>query len=447
MDFSEYRRIVSEQTSNNVYFANPETYELVYMNRVLKDVYHIKDDAEYIGQKCYKLLQCKDAPCEFCPHKYLSEDATYTWYHFNEYLGKYLKNNDKLVHTEDGRLLHMEISVDITEHEDAKKELGLRAESENTLVKCIRTLISTPDLNQATNQLLANIGQFYHGERAYIFEFNYDTHTLSNTYEWCGEGVSQELHNLQNIDLDVISHWIEAFYEKGSFAITSVGRNLNKESMEYKLLKAQNIESLIAAPLMDNGKIVGFIGVDDPRRYAFHFELLVSVAYFILNDIQKRKMMSELERLSYVDLLTGVYNRNKYIHDLEQWEHQLAKHAGVVYLDINGLKELNDQKGHQAGDELIKQIALEMSQCFPQQVYRIGGDEFIAICTRIEREDFEEQVESLKRRLVFNGEIRAAVGSVWNKDGATVSQVIEIADKEMYEDKSAYYVKNVGVGI
>lgn len=53
----------------------------------------------------------------------------------------------------------------------------------------------------------------------------------------------------------------------------------------------------------------------------------------------------------------------------------------------------------------------------------------------------------MKRRLVFNGEIRAAVGSVWNKDGATVSQVIEIADKEMYEDKSAYYVKNVGVGI
>lgn len=440
-DFDEYRKIILEQTPNKIYFSDPETYELVFLNQTLKDTFDIKDDSEYAGQKCYKLLHGKSEPCSFCTNCKLSFDEVYTWYHFNEYMGKYYKVSDKLVQTENGRKLRMEIAVDVTEDEVAKKELGLKAESEQKLVRCIHTLSEISDQKKAINQLLALIGEFYVGNRAYIFEFDLDKGMLSNTYEWCKEGVTEEINNLQNIELSVIDNWIKEFETKGSFYISSVGKNLNKESMEYKLLAAQNIESLIAAPLIENDTTVGFIGVDDPTKNVFHLDLLTSVTYFVLNDIQKRKMLTELERLSFVDSLTEVYNRNKYMRDLKQFEENRPTSVGVVYLDINGLKKINDMYGHEAGDKLIKYIAKSIRDVFPGKAYRIGGDEFVAICQDIEQKVFEEQIQLLKGKLDMGGEATASVGFVWSDDNQTIQKVIEAADRQMYKNKKSYYAK------
>ena len=88
--------------------------------------------------------------------------------------------------------------------------------------------------------------------------------------------------------------------------------------------------------------IIGFIGVDDPIANMNNLHLLKSITYYIINDIQKRKMLMKLEYMSYIDLLTGVYNRNRYISDLESIKLENHMYSGVLYLDINGLKRIND---------------------------------------------------------------------------------------------------------
>lgn len=440
-DLNEYGKIILEQTQNNIYFSDPETYELVYLNQRLKDLFFIKDDKEYEGQKCYKLLHGKSSPCSFCTNCKLSLEGYYNWYHFNEYLGKYYKINDKLIRTEEGRILRMEIAVDVTEDEVIKQKLDLKAKGERTLVQCIQTLTEISDQKKAIDRLLEMLGEFYDGNRGYIFEFDLEKQTISNTYEWCKEGVTQEIDNLQNLELSIIDNWLKEFEEKGCFCLSSVGKNLDKESMEYKILAAQHIESLIAAPLIENDRIVGFIGVDDPTKNTSHLDLLTSVTYFVLNDIQKRKMLSDLKSLSYVDLLTGIFNRNKYIQDLKKYEGSPAKKMGIAYLDINGLKKLNDEQGHQAGDKLIRYIADSLNETFPALSYRIGGDEFIAICPDIEKEYFEKQIGLLKEKLERKGEAEASLGFVWSQDGMTIQQVIEQADQKMYESKKDYYKK------
>lgn len=96
---------------------------------------------------------------------------------------------------------------------------------------------------------------FYAADRAYIFEYGEDA--IYNTFEWCAPGISQEIENLQNIPLEYIAEWNNKFERNGEFYITSLGRDLAVDSPDYRILEAQGIESLSAAPLTKRGKSSG----------------------------------------------------------------------------------------------------------------------------------------------------------------------------------------------
>ena len=87
-------------------------------------------------------------------------------------------------------------------------------------------------------------------------------------------------------------------------------------------------------------------GVDNPRAYAGNPVLLQSLAYFIANEITKRRMISKHTYLNYHDPLTGLLNRNSYIAYLESRPEERLQSLGVVVADINGLKQINERFGH-----------------------------------------------------------------------------------------------------
>ena len=119
----------------------------------------------------------------------------------------------------------------------------------------------------------------------------------------------------------------------------------------YSVLKPQGSESLIVVPLVLNDVISGFIGVDNPKANRDDHSLLHSLAYFVTNEQRKRNMQSELKRMSYCDDLTGLHNRNSYISVLQKLEKNPPDSLGVVFVDLNGLKRINDQQGHDSGDK------------------------------------------------------------------------------------------------
>lgn len=435
---AKYEQLIIKYLENIVYVADPVNYELLYINEKGKEVLHFKG-SDYQGKKCYSLLQGKSAPCEFCTNSKLKEGTFYNWTHFNELLQRHFMMNDTLIEIELNKLARLEIAVDITENEKRARELEQRLTMEETLLKCAETLSANNDQFTAINELLNIVAAYYGGNRAYIFEINYDENTISNTYEWCAAGVSEEISNLQDLPINAIDNWLAQFNKYGEFYLNSVNDNLDKESDEYRILAAQGIERLIAAPLIENDQIIGFIGVDDPDANVENLYLLKSVTYYIINDIQKRKMVSKLEYLSYVDLLTGVYNRNRYIHDLDSLELYTPTSTGVIYLDINGLKVLNDNYGHRYGDYIIKKAADLICSVFNDAVYRIGGDEFVILCIDLSENEFKEKVKLLRERLTNNGDINASIGSTWEKGKVNLDVLINHADDLMYAEKQCYY--------
>ncbi|MEG0593428.1 MAG: diguanylate cyclase, partial [Coprobacillus sp.] len=91
---SDLLKDILDDLSELVYVSDVETYELYYMNEQGMKAFGIK---EYNGQKCYKVLQGKDSPCEFCTNHFLSSDKYYSWTKTNPITGKTYLLKDKLI--------------------------------------------------------------------------------------------------------------------------------------------------------------------------------------------------------------------------------------------------------------------------------------------------------------------------------------------------------------
>ena len=114
----------------------------------------------------------------------------------------------------------------------------------------------------------------------------------------------------------------------------------------------------IAMITSGSNSLIGFVGVDNPRTHFDDATLLLSLQYFIVNSQSSQKQQERLQFLSFRDMLTGLYNRNKYMKVLESCEYFPVRDTGVAYIDLNGLKQVNDSLGHEAGDRLICSAAL-----------------------------------------------------------------------------------------
>ena len=194
-------------------------------------------------------------------------------------------------------------------------------------------------------------------------------------------------------------------------------------------------------------KGAGLIGLDnmDAQRIENAVTFMETLRYYVMLAMRRDEDEKALYRLSYLDELTSFYNRNRYMQDLANF-NACQDAVGVVYLDLNGLKETNDHLGHDAGDELLKACANVIRTGFQQgDFYRIGGDEFVIICCGVEEAAFLEQLERLRDSFAKSS-CSAAIGYRWVKDCADIHAVIRKADENMYEDKKRFYENKKGSG-
>ena len=166
------------------------------------------------------------------------------------------------------------------------------------LMDCIAIMHGNEDHEVIFNKLLDLVASFYDANRSYVFEFDLGSQRMSNTYEWCAEGVEAEISKLQNMDISIVDRWIAQFKARGEFYINSTDGELDHDSDEYKILTMQGIQSLMAAPLRLGGDIVGFLGVDDPRANTNTLLVLQAVSSFVVNQLGKQREEQQRMMLS-----------------------------------------------------------------------------------------------------------------------------------------------------
>ncbi len=171
--------------------------------------------------------------------------------------------------------------------------------------------------------------------------------------------------------------------------------------------------------------------------------MLFLITFWMGNHKLKQVEEGELyKQLAYIDEMTGLYNRSAY-------EEYLMENPGtdavsyVLMMDLNNLKQCNDILGHRVGDEYIMKAATSIRIVIEPhgRCYRIGGDEFVSLLPDITEDSFVSMLEELQgewerirqqeHRFVF----QVAVGYAKVSEKTTLQEMIEQADKMMYENK------------
>lgn len=321
--------------------------------------------------------------------------------------------------------------------ERTKEQIRQRLEIATVLNSCVGKLNSDTDIDVGINNLLATVNGYFQADRTYVFEIDPDRDVLINTFEYiCGQEVSAQMDNLQEVPVSVIKVWMQNFRQGRSYYMSDLEQERGQPS--YEMLKAQQVWRLLAVPLMKGGAMVGFLGVDNPRAHYDDATLLASIQFFVTNSLDRKKQQAYLEKLSYRDMLTGLYNRNRYIERLEAYKQVQDQQIGAIYIDLNGLKKVNDEQGHRAGDELIVRAAGTIAGIFAEDAYRVGGDEFVVILLDVSREDFARKTEQLRRQMQENG-VDASIGGVWQASTENLENLLRLADENMYREKKRYY--------
>lgn len=172
-------------------------------------------------------------------------------------------------------------------------------------------------------------------------------------------------------------------------------------------------------------------------------EMLSEVLSTVLSlDAHTFSLSRELEssRLdAETDALTGLLNRRAWQAACaieESRHHLLGDHASIIMMDLDGLKPLNDQRGHAAGDELLRHAAgvLKKSSRTSDVVARLGGDEFAVLCPQATATAATALLERLRSELEDAG-VRASLGVATMDQLSTMAETEALADQAMYDDK------------
>lgn len=145
-------------------------------------------------------------------------------------------------------------------------------------------------------------------------------------------------------------------------------------------------------------------------------------------------------RLSGRDVLTGLMNRRSFNEKIEHF--QPSTEIGIIYCDLNGLKGVNDNEGHEAGDRYIQKMASLLQESFSyDEIFRVGGDEFfVVLILRDGEESFEKRFSTFEKILYENDELASCGHS--RGPASNSKELLQQAETRMYAEKELFYKRS-----
>ncbi|MCK9444987.1 MAG: EAL domain-containing protein [Tissierellaceae bacterium] len=314
--------------------------------------------------------------------------------------------------------------------------------------------INQNNLDDKIELLLELSGRFFNIDRSYVIFIDKDDNKMEYGYQWCNESIYSESNYLENVSLNQMPWLLNLLELKDIIIIEDVNKMPSIAVNEKEYLLKQNTQSVIAVPVEEKDKVIGLLGFDSvgsPREWTEqHISLLKILANVLSNGLSKVNTEKKIEYMAYFDHLTGLPNRILFEDRLEQaiqLAKRNAKFLGVMFMDLDGFKVVNDTMGHSGGDKLLKAVARGLVSVLRKTdtVARFGGDEFMILINNIDEQKYVEVVAGNIKKLfekpfLIDGQEYFITGSsgvaIYPIDGEDAETLNKNADIAMFRAKT-----------
>ena len=294
--------------SPNSIFVKDKEGKYVFVNQVFADFYSTtpeqiigKTDEDYsLNQTKLEMYRNQDqevlkrnSRIVFEDESVVLPDGEIQWYQTTKLPLSIGEEKDNLI---------LGVVTDVTQRKKFELELIQSSDLQKMLMKIATQFIniSLSDVDFQINKALGEIGDFIQADRVYIFEYDYEKQLTRNTFEWCNDGITPEIHNLQELPIILNEEW----YFKHQVGDIVYIEDVNKvaDPVLKGILDAQDIKSLMTIPMMDGSTCTGFVGIDHVRApHSFsksETDLMVLFSQVLLNVQLRTKTSSELIKTS-----------------------------------------------------------------------------------------------------------------------------------------------------
>ena len=321
-----------------------------------------------------------------------------------------------------GNINIMVIVRDTSKQNEVLQKYQRLSDLQNLLVNISSLYITVEEssLESAINKSLAELGAFVKADRFYVFDYDFEQMTASNTYEWCAGGVEPQINELQDIPVDDMSDWIDN-HRNGRMMIHDNVQKLPADSQVRLILEPQGIKSIITMPLMDKGGCTGFIGLDYVRGYHSFSQ-------------QEKQLLQVFSRM-----LINVNNRIEAQANLvenRQLLDDIINHSGslIVRKNLNGAYELVNSKWEEVTGLSEKEVLGKTDEeLFPVKTARqfmINDQKVIQRGEIIEAEEYLEDEEGVRYFISSKFPVRDKEGHINGMCG----MFSEITDRKRAEE-------------
>ena len=334
---------------------------------------------------------------------------------------------------------------DVAPKVDSSAMADVSAENASKVLNTCIKLRGSDDIKRTFNEVVEDIRKICESDHCCILLTDTEKHSCTIF----GESLRAESN------LYPMSRYIEGFYsitETWSETLAGSTCIIVKDEHDMENLRRQNpvwaaslnfagVQSVVLFPLRHRNVLLGYM-------WALNFnvanvekikETLELTTFFIASEIASYQLLNKLEYMSTVDSLTGIKNRNVMNNRVDQIVSKFEPMPkAVLFADLNGLKRMNDDRGHNAGDKMLRAAAMILQSVFRDgDVFRAGGDEFMVLVNEIAEDELQKRVARVHELAEKSGDVRFSIGVCYGE--REIRRAMRLADERMYADKEAYY--------
>lgn len=246
----------------------------------------------------------------------------------------------------------------------AEEALRFRADLQNVITTISTNFINLEpeEIDSGINTALHAIGEFIGVDRSYVVLFSNKGTKMDATYEWCAEEVEPQIDNLNGMPREFLPWLMEKLNRFENVYIPRVANLPPEASAEKEILQSHAVKSAIFVPMTYGMSAVGFLGFGlvrgEKRRLEDSIVLMRLVGEIFVDALERKRADEKIKYMTVHDALTDLYNRAYFVEKMKEFDALKKYPLNIVIGDIDNFKEMNDNFGHQFGDEILKNLVM-----------------------------------------------------------------------------------------